>query len=108
MNRLLLFLLFGIISFRCLSQDPLTVGGRVYHSKDMQIFLKDDSLNAVWRTFYTTDQRPAFSYETLATKNELIYRKGFIEVDRQQNIIKNRELFYYDQLAASIRPITIN
>ncbi|MDD2793969.1 MAG: hypothetical protein PHD73_12370 [Sediminibacterium sp.] len=85
-----------------LSQDKeqLSVGGRIYHSKDKQIFLKDDSLNSVWRTFYTSDQRHAFSYEILATKNEHVYRKGFIEVDRQQNIIKNRELFYYDQLYA--------
>lgn len=83
-----------------LSQDRLAVGGRVYLSKDKQIFLKDDSLNSVWRTFYTADQRAAFSYEALATKNELVYRKGFIEIDRQQKIIKNRELFYYDQLYA--------
>ncbi|HJV20505.1 MAG TPA: hypothetical protein VJ552_11550 [Sediminibacterium sp.] len=82
------------------SQDRLAVGRHIYYSKDKRIFLKDDSLNSVWRTFYTTDKRAAFSYEILATKNELVFRKGFIEVDRQQNIIKNRELFYYDQLYA--------
>lgn len=82
------------------SQGRLAVGRHIYYSKDKRIFLKDDSLNSVWRTFYTTDKRAAFSYEILATKNELVFRKGFIEVDRQQNIIKNRELFYYDQLYA--------
>jgi hypothetical protein len=95
--KIYLGLLFFLVSFLSFAQKKIDIGGYTFYSKKTSRFLKDDSLTTVWVTFYNKKNESIFGYESVAMRNDSVFRRGAIELDQKRRKILYREIFYYTQ-----------
>ncbi|MGL6038352.1 MAG: hypothetical protein ACRC0E_05635 [Soonwooa sp.] len=90
-------ILFFLNSFD-FGQKTLRMGKHEYYiKKNVSVFLKDDGLNAEYDIYATKDNRKKFGCESLAKRNDSIFRKSYMSFDYKNKIVKCRQLFYYEQ-----------